>query len=365
MDINIIEKERVSFDDKTNLENYWRKKTIVSFILSVFVVFIHMSSFSQYTYEGTDAYTIVNFCNIFFRKSFVLLAVPLFFIVSGATLFRNYDSIQYKKKLLQKVKTLLIPFICWNIINMIFSIVTSYSFVSNYFAGRQKFEITVLNIFLSIFFYKCNRPFWFVFNLMIFTVLTPIINRIITQKSTGVILVVAILILEVFDVRLPKNIFFEPESIIYYLFGCFIGKHYFNIFTKPSKIKMRVLSTILFTLITIYKVLVAYKLIELLKSIDIIITILYCLSFWVMIDVFINKITVKPYMNTSFFIYAMHVNISAIIIKLFYLLMPQYPLMSILNFIICSILSIILICIICKFLDRFFPRTYRVLSGNR
>lgn len=136
MSANIIEKETMSFAKDANMNYYWKKKTIVSFILSIFVVFIHMSSFSQYKYEAANCYTIVNFCKLFMKQSFVLIAVPLFFIISGATLFRNYKPSEYKNKLIMKAKTLLVPFICWNILNMLFSIITSYSCISNYFIGR-------------------------------------------------------------------------------------------------------------------------------------------------------------------------------------------------------------------------------------
>lgn len=359
------DEKNVSCCKDADLNNYWKKKTIISFILSVFVVFIHMSSFSQYSYEGTNAYTILNFSKLFFKRSFVLVAVPLFFIISGATLFRNYNPSQYKNKLISKTKTLLIPFICWNIINMIFSIITSYSFVSNYFISRQPFELTLSNILLSIFFYKCNGPFWFIFNLMIFVIATPVINYIMRKKTVGAISIIALILLEAFNLRLPKVIFFEPESIIYYLVGCFIGRHYFNVFIKKSSAKMQILASILFIIITLYKLCVEYEVIVFFKAVDIVITIIYALAFWVMTDAIINKITVRPYMKNSFFIYAAHINVSAIIIKLFYLALPKAPIMAIFNFIICSTLSVFFICIMCKYLSRFTPQIYKVLSGNR
>lgn len=82
-------RDAVISSKNTDLNNYWKKKTIVSFILSIFVLFIHMSSFSQYAYQDTSAYALINFVKIFTKDSFARIAVPLFFIISGATLFRN------------------------------------------------------------------------------------------------------------------------------------------------------------------------------------------------------------------------------------------------------------------------------------
>ena len=70
-------------------------------------------------------------------------------------------------------------------------------------------------------------------------------------------------------------------------------------------------------------------------------------------------------MKNSFFIYMTHVNISAIIIKLFYLAFPKGPLMSIVNFVMSALITIVVICILCNVLGKLMPKTYTILSGDR
>ena len=160
---------------------FWKKKTIVSFILSVLVVLIHASSFSQYI-RSVEIPFFENFINIFFRKALPLFAVPLFFIILGATFFRDYNSSDYLKKIKNRIRTLAVPYLIWNILCMIFSIIISNTFISNYLIGRQKFVFTAENVLLSVFHYKCNGPFWFVFALMLYVLLTPLIQILIKNK---------------------------------------------------------------------------------------------------------------------------------------------------------------------------------------
>jgi len=166
-------------------------------------------------------------------------------------------------------------------------------------------------------------------------------------------------------VRLPEMMYFESEAIVYYLIGCFIGKHYFGEFIGKVSKRIYILSGILFVIITVYKVGASYDCFKALKMFDILIMIIYAFSFWFISDVFVNKVSLKSYMGNSFFIYMTHVNISAIIIKLFYLIFPKTPLMSIANFIVSALLTIVVICITCSFLRRFMPAIYKILSGNR
>lgn len=219
----------------------------------------------------------------------------------------------------------------------------------------------------SIFFYKKNVPMWFIFALMIFALAMPIFDCIVKKKRLGLVLIITLAIIETsFDlIKLPPMLYFESESIVYYLVGCFIGKHYFREFTKNSSVKTYIIASVLFVIITIYKLFTAYNLLNFLNVADIFIMIIYALSFWFMVDAFVYKITIKPYMKNSFFIYMTHVNISAIIIKLFYLAFPKGPLMSIVNFVMSALITIVAICILCNVLGKLMPKTYKILSGDR
>ena len=349
---------------KGKKEFFWKKKTIISFVLSIFVLFLHMSSFTQYDITGTKYEGVLNFSHIFLQKSFVVLAVPLFFIISGAATFRNYTNKDYPKKLLSRVKSLLIPYLIWNVINLLYAIIISYSFISNYFSGRENFVISLPNILLGIFFYGCYGPFWFIFNLMVFTICLPLINLLISKKSVGISAIIALLILQFFDIKLPESIFFEAESLVYYMLGCYIGKHHFDLFSSKSSTLIGTISGAVFLVITVVFCMQGYGLFSIIEVPRIAIKIVYAMSFWIMADFIIEKIPQKDFMSDSFIIYATHNTLKAIVLKLFYMLMPKHPLMSIVSFVFCSVLTLTIICLFCACMKKFLPKIYEIISGT-
>lgn len=63
------------------------KVTIVSFILAVFVMYIHAKNTAYYSFEGVDA-TPIYTLNQILSETFGRIGVPFFFIQSGFWMFR-------------------------------------------------------------------------------------------------------------------------------------------------------------------------------------------------------------------------------------------------------------------------------------
>lgn len=89
------------------------------FPLAVLVVFGH-ANILQFPINGVSSnfdviqYPIILFCKIIFDP-----AVPLFFLISGLLFFWNVDSFsknEYKRKIKKRIKTLLLPYLVWNLI---------------------------------------------------------------------------------------------------------------------------------------------------------------------------------------------------------------------------------------------------------
>ena len=106
-----------------------RKVTIVSFILSIGVMYIHAKNLAYYDFGdalGTPIYVL----NQIFSETFGRVAVPFFFLQSGYWLFR-YDiyeknSGNLKRKLKKKVKSLVIPYLLWNTLGLLYYVIVSH-----------------------------------------------------------------------------------------------------------------------------------------------------------------------------------------------------------------------------------------------
>ena len=103
--------------------------------------------------SGWDSYEVLK---IIVSQTLVKVAMPTFFIISGYLFFANNEKFNkeiYWQKIWRRVKTLLIPYIIWNMIMAI--------------------KLKIFN--LSIFVEPANMPLWFLRDLIIVSLLTPIL----------------------------------------------------------------------------------------------------------------------------------------------------------------------------------------------
>lgn len=352
-------------NDVLPLQFFWNKKIIVSYFLSVLVFFIHISTFVNYDNTETDIISIIN--RIFeytITQLLTPIAVPLFFIISGFAFFRDYNHTKYINKLKSRVKTLLIPYLSWNIIWTCFEIALSFSPFTVFFARREKFELSIQNVFLSVFHCKVT-PFWFIFDLMIFCIISPLIYMFIKKKYLGIAFGTIILVLMYFDIVLPTEIFFREDSIFFFVLGAFLGVHYKSFFSERSKTLIRFFSLAILALCCFVNWLDFKNMICLPMYAQTVFLSLFSLSFWFAFDIIINNISPKPFMKRSFMVFVMHINVSAIITKLLFLALPKTNLVVIPNAIITVFLTLLFINYFCIVLHKICPRLYSLLTGAR
>lgn len=348
--------------DKGKMDYFWRKREIVSFILCILVFCIHISSFSPYIniHDGFSDFNLK--LSFFFKESITRFAVPMFFMLSGITFFRDYSNQKYIKKIKSRFFTLIIPYLIWNILWMLFDIICSYTFISSFFSGRKIFEITIDNILRGIFLHQSNIPFWYILYLIIFIVLSPIINLFIKNKYVGIISISLLSCLSV--LKIGVNYGFNYDAIVFYLAGSFIGKYYFShVIDKSSKIR-QIVSLIYLMIYIVMKNIFPYEDYFFLPLIRIIVFTLASYALWCSVDLFVDKILYRPIYGRSFPVFAMHINVSAIIYKILYLVLPKMGCWAFFNFILTLILSIIIINGVCIIFERYFPIAYGLLMGK-
>ena len=103
-----------------------RKVIIASFILSVFVMYIHAKNLAYYDFGDAHG-TLIFVLNQIMSETFGRVAVPFFFLQSGYWMFRydihNKKSDVLKRKLKKKVISLGIPYLLWNIWGVLFFVI--------------------------------------------------------------------------------------------------------------------------------------------------------------------------------------------------------------------------------------------------
>ncbi len=298
---------------------------------------------------------------MYIKECIARLGVPLFFIISGVLFFRNYDNSMYFKKIKSRFKSLFIPYIVWNTLCMLFSIITSYSFISNYFIGREKFIITLPNVIDAILNHGCNIPFWFIQELIILILLSPILYYIIKNKYIGISIISAIFILQGSGCVIPL----VSSGIFPFLLGGLIGRHFFDAFSKKSSFKWQIFGG---SAIVVSSIVICFKTFNLFiipSFVYYALIYISAVSFWLFADLFIDKLKNRQFYSSSFLVFAMHVNVSAVVTKLLYFILPKSSYFAFLNCALTIIISLFLINIFGIILKRFLPKIYSVLTGAR
>lgn len=170
------------------------------FPLVLGILFIHSYSsavLNSYKELSGLAY-LFELLKVFISQVLGRLSVPTFFLMSGYLFFYNVDEFcfkTYKSKILSRIKTLVIPFVFWNLLVLLmYFIAQSIPQTSNFFSGENKLirNYKVYDFYNAITGYRgypINYQFWFIRDLVITSILTPMLYLFIRKlKWKGIVI---------------------------------------------------------------------------------------------------------------------------------------------------------------------------------
>ncbi|WP_343563103.1 acyltransferase [Sphingobacterium sp.] len=361
-----------------------QSKTIdfLRFPLIVGVVFIH-TDFSDIVMGGVKQISFVNypiFSFIFslFSKVIFELCVPLFFFISGFLFFYKTAGFSweiYLQKLKKRVRSLLVPYIFWNLAVIVFLLLAQTFFSGTLVSGRNKLitDYSLTDWLWSLWdtshvnphlrkTLPVNSPFWFIRDLMVVVLSSPLIYVLIKKLKAYAVILLGLLWI--------FNPFFYLPGLSTVAFFFFTAGAYFSINNKNFVGAMRPLLSIA---LIVYVLLVVAQLVfrGLAWWAD-----LYCAG--IMIGV-VAVVAVSAHFiergswrtnaflaESSFFIYAYHRLPLVFVIKfLFMLLKPQAEGLLLFLYLACPTIIIVLGLVIYSLLKQFWPRFTAMISGGR
>lgn len=171
----------------------------IRFPLCVLIIFMHCDPL-QFTSGGELFLAYQNF-RLFSLEFIFRLCVPLFFIISGYLFFLTIDEFSfatYKNKIRHRVSSLLIPYFVWNLITLLLYFI-GCTLLFPMPSGKPIVEYNIQDFLFC--FWDMGRvtgnpevtglvidtPLWFIRDLFIVSLLSPIIY-ILLKKTKGFIL---------------------------------------------------------------------------------------------------------------------------------------------------------------------------------
>ncbi|MEG0913570.1 MAG: acyltransferase family protein [Oscillospiraceae bacterium] len=230
-------------------------------------------------------------------------------------MFRSVRVEQLIGKIRNRVTSLVVPYLCWNIIYFLLSL-----------KGRT--NITLRNVIDSVFFYSDNAVTWYLFNLIVYTAFCYPIYYLLKNKFVGLALISVFVALQLFNIPFPMKPRWDAE--FYYLIGAWLGMHASNIVETSSKRKS------ILGLIGILALLGGFIFgskmqISALKSISLIGC---CLLVWFVLDLITLPKLPANISSISFIIYVTHIIIVCLISRIVSAITPITPLIALLLFFI-------------------------------
>lgn len=342
---------------------------ILRFPLSVAIVMFH----SNITVYNTSAAqnSIVSRFSDFIISNICLLAVPLFFFISGYLFFHEgkFNLHIFKRKLQNRFYSLIIPYILWNSICLaIFFTLQLLIPNFNLMVHKQILDFN-LSDFIMIFWnlqevsgIKTDQmgplvgQFWFIQCLVVYSLLTPIIWY--CTKRLGALFSVLLVALSLSG-YMPKVPGFDIWGLYYFSLGAYfsITKHNWNINEKYIPLLF-----VTYMILYITQQTIPWGILRFINDTILVFVILNIGSY------FAKGRKLKPstiYLShTSFFIFAIHRYFTSIGLNIGAHFIFSNCVMAILCFMTISLFSVASSLAIYRLMDKYFHKVLLVLNGN-
>jgi hypothetical protein len=332
---------------------------------------------------GADAPDWFFYLNVFCSGILSAVSVPMFFWFSGLLFFYKTEFCleAYKKKLRRRVRTLLVPYILWNLIAILWTAKIFVPGLSSLFSNADgvKLNLTIWG-FINCFYdnsrglflapevnlvnpaIPINGPLWYIRDLMVLVLISPVLYWLIKKLRVWLLLVMAVFYL---FIHLPgyANQFMAPA--LFFSWGAYYSINKVDVIERFRKVWFAPLVFILVSIIDLatYGTSVSLLMGGLEPFIGIV-------SLMVIASYLLEKGKVKvneTLANSSFFIFALHTMIIFELAKVLFLVLhlPDSP-YALLGLYLTVPFITAFVCIgLYLFLKRFMPTLCSWLTGGR
>lgn len=212
-----------------NSEQSLRLK-LMRFPLMVGIIMVHASGTTmRYADEEiglTQTSFVIDFV-INFISNGIARAVPMFFLIAGYLFFNGlgWSKEKYVIKLKSRVKSLLVPFIFWNVFTLIVIAIVQTLPATQIFLSDRKPLIAgfdgfdYLNAVFGVNQYPIAYQFWFIRDLMILILLAPLVRILLKYLAIPFLVLVFIYwFLNIWPVYIPSSV-----SVLFFFFRRIFG----------------------------------------------------------------------------------------------------------------------------------------------
>lgn len=286
------------------------------------------------------------------------IAVPGFFMISAYLFYRNFTWDKLWVKLNSRIRSILVPFILWNTIYYLGYVISSRLPFLTDIVGKGVVPFDLLTATDAILHYTYNYVFWYLYQLILLILLTPVLYMLLRRTWLGMGILLLIGAGVYLGISLPL---LNLDALLYYAAAGFAGLHGRDYIETWNK-KTGWVSLFVLLGVTAYRfapgptgdstmAVVLYRL-------------LTPMALWMIVDE--KRLPpARAFMMQNFFLYAVHFALVRLINKTGAVLLPNVWYLPLALYILMPAAVVWISYPAGGFLRRFLPGVWRALNGGR
>lgn len=335
-------------------QKFRNKITIITFICSLFVIWIHTSNLEVYGIDSNSegvAYLTYILEQIFGKV--IIFATPMFFFVSGFLFFRYYELSKTINKYKSRIISIIIPYTVWNTIYYLFFVIVTNIPALSGFANASTYVFSLSN-WINALWVNEYYTLWFLKNLIIYIIASPLIYILFKDWRgipTGFILLLLFMNIGYFAPQVTI-----PSGLEMYLAGSYISINHKDKAMLSNKL-LSYMGVLFIALMAITKC----------RYLNNTMQVVLFIGVWYAVDLFaIRDDMPMPYfMRITFFTYVAHDLILESIEKVWLLCMGTGAVYALLDYIFAPIITLAILVGISKIISIKLTPLWNVLNGYR
>lgn len=329
--------------------------------------------------------------NVLFSEVLACLCVPTFFVVSGYLFFykTDFDEKVYIQKLKKRFRTLMIPYLLWNLIALLVKATKMLPIFSSIFQnmGNIEFRFSLIRLFRTFFYddgnsglfidhfqiihvttpLPINGPMWYVRDLMVIILLTPLIYWLTKKFKYWFIIGLAIYLYLFGHLLLPEGSYLSLviDYMFFFSWGAYYSINKQNLTSEMQKLKYVAYIFIPAIFIDLFTIDTKYNTYIFLPYI-----IIGIISIFIITSILMEKGKLhinNTLANCSFFVFALHSLILNDLGKLLFMAcqLNDTPLVLLFLYIAIPTITIVICVWLYKLLNKYLPTICGLLTGGR
>ena len=200
---------------------------LMRIVLITGIIFVHVP-YDPATSPYLGQFGVLDWSRVFLADSLFRIGVPCLSAISGYLLFhRGFDAFDYRKTLSSKASTILLPFLLWNtaFLALVYAVQwqgIGFGYLPDVVGATPR---ELMNLSLAIEAWPINIPLYFLRDLLLCLLLSPLIAlAVLRYPRTVLTLMLAYAVLP-----LPNGIFLKKSILFGFSFGICAALHRIDI----------------------------------------------------------------------------------------------------------------------------------------